>query len=86
MSYEQRPDGRKEKRPFCLASLRVAIIEDVTTTGESALKAVDAARDAGAEVALVYTMVDREEGASDTFAKAGLPFRWLYRASEYLKD
>jgi orotate phosphoribosyltransferase len=69
-----------------LQGKRVVIIEDVTTTGESALKAVEAARDAGAEVALVYTMVDREEGASDTFAKAGLPFRWLYRASEYLKD
>jgi orotate phosphoribosyltransferase len=69
-----------------LQGKRVAIIEDVTTTGESALKAVEAARQSGAEVALVFTMVDREEGASETFAKAGLPFRWLYKASEYLKD
>jgi orotate phosphoribosyltransferase len=30
--------------------------------------------------------VDREEGATETFEKAGLPFRALYRASEYLKD
>jgi orotate phosphoribosyltransferase len=69
-----------------LKGKRVAIIEDVTTTGESALKAVEAARDAGAEVALVLTMVDREEGAGETFTKVGLAFRWLYRAGEFLKD
>jgi orotate phosphoribosyltransferase len=67
-----------------LEGKRVAIIEDVTTTGDSALKAVEAVRDAGAEIALVLTMVDREEGATETFAKAGLPFRWLYRAGEFL--
>lgn len=65
---------------------RVVIVEDVTTTGESALKAVDAVRDAGGEVVLVLTMVDREEGAVENFAQAGLAFRWLFRASEYLKD
>jgi len=69
-----------------LKGKRVAIVEDVTTTGESALKAVEAARDAGGVVALVLTMVDREEGAGETFAKAGLVFRSLYRASEFLKD
>jgi orotate phosphoribosyltransferase len=69
-----------------LQGKRVAIIEDVTTTGESALKAVDAARGAGAGVALVLTMVDREEGAGDTFMKSGLAFRSLYKASEFLKD
>jgi len=69
-----------------LQGKRVVIVEDVTTTGESALKAVDAVRDAGGEVVLVLTMVDREEGAAETFAEAGLAFRWLFRASEYLKD
>ena len=69
-----------------LEGKRVAIIEDVTTTGDSAIKAVEAAREAGAEIALVLTMVDREEGATETFAKAGLPFRWLYRASEFLNS
>ncbi len=68
-----------------LEGRRVVIVEDVTTTGESALKAVEAAREAGAHIALVLTMVDREEGASETFARAGLPFRWLFRASEFLK-
>src|SRR6201997_2676408 len=69
-----------------LQGKRVAIIEDVTTTGDSALKAVDAVRDAGGEVVLVLTMVDRQEGAVENFAQAGLAFRWLFQASEYPKD
>jgi orotate phosphoribosyltransferase len=67
-----------------LKGKRVVIVEDVTTTGGSAIKALEAVRDAGAEVVLVYTMVDREEGAAENFASAGVPFRSLYRASEFL--
>jgi orotate phosphoribosyltransferase len=48
------------------------------------MKAVEAVREEGAEVALVLTMVDREEGATETFAQAGLTFRSLYRAAEFL--
>src|SRR5215813_9735893 len=67
-----------------LAGKRVVVVEDVTTTGGSALKAVDAVRQTGADVALVLTMVDREEGADETFKQAGLPFRSLYKAAEFL--
>jgi orotate phosphoribosyltransferase len=65
---------------------RVVVVEDVTTTGGSAMKAVEALREAGADVALVLTMVDREEGAGDAFARAGLPFRAIYKASEFLNE
>jgi orotate phosphoribosyltransferase len=68
-----------------LRGKRVVIVEDVTTTGGSAMQAVEAVRAEGAEVALVLTMIDREEGANETFAAAGLPFRALYSASEFLK-
>lgn len=64
---------------------RVAVIEDVTTTGGSALKAVEAVKDAGAEVALVFTMVDRQEGAAETFAAAGIKFAALFKAEEFLR-
>jgi orotate phosphoribosyltransferase len=67
-----------------LAGKRVVVVEDVTTTGGSALKAVDAVRDAGGEIAMVFTMVDREEGAAATFKEAGLPFRALFTATEFL--
>jgi len=62
----------------------VVVVEDVTTTGGSAMKAVEAVREEGAEVALVLTMVDREEGAKDAFSQAGLAFRSLYKAAEFL--
>ena len=61
------------------------MVEDVTTTGGSAMKAAEAVRDAGGEVAFVLSIVDREEGAADTFSAAGLDFRAIYRAAEFLK-
>jgi orotate phosphoribosyltransferase len=69
-----------------LQDKRIVIVEDVTTTGGSALKAVQAVREAGGNVVLVLTMVDREEGATEMFAEAGLTFRSLYKAAEFLKD
>jgi orotate phosphoribosyltransferase len=68
-----------------LKGKRIVILEDVTTTGGSALQAVEAAREAGGTVELVLTMIDREEGATDTFAEVGLPFRSIYKAAEFLK-
>jgi orotate phosphoribosyltransferase len=68
-----------------LAGKRVVIVEDVTTTGGSAIKAVEAVREAGADIVMVFTMVDREEGADAAFRDAGLPFRSLFRAGEFLK-
>ena len=69
-----------------LKGKRVVIVEDVTTTGGSALKAVEVVREAGGEVAFVFTMVDREEGAAESFKEAGLAFRSLFQAAEFLKD
>lgn len=68
-----------------LQGKRIVIVEDVTTTGGSAIKAVDAVKDAGGEVVLVFTMVDRDEGATEAFREAGIPFRSLYKAGEFLK-
>jgi orotate phosphoribosyltransferase len=68
-----------------LQGKRIIIVEDVTTTGGSAIKAVDAVKDAGGEVILVFTMVDRDEGATEAFREAGIPFRSLYKAGEFLK-
>lgn len=68
-----------------LAGKRIVIVEDVTTTGGSAIKAVEAVKDAGGQVVLVFTMVDRDEGATEAFTAAGIPFRALYKAGEFLK-
>jgi orotate phosphoribosyltransferase len=65
---------------------RVAIVEDVTTTGGSAMKAVEALREAGATIALVISILDREEGAATLYADAGIPFQSLFKASEFLQS
>jgi len=64
----------------------VVILEDVTTTGGSSLDAVTAVRDAGATVVLVLSILDRGEGAAELYAKAGVPFKSLFRAEEFLNS
>ena len=69
-----------------IAGKTVIILEDVTTTGASAMDAVKAVTEAGAKVALVISILDRGEGATDLYAKAGIPFKSLFRAEEFLRD
>ncbi len=66
-----------------LAGKRVVVLEDVTTTGGSSMKAVEAVREDGGEVALVLTVVDRLEGATETFKAAGVPFAALLTAADF---
>ncbi len=66
-----------------LAGRRVAIVEDVTTTGGSAIKAVQAVRADGAIVVAVVTVVDRQEGADETFKAAGLDFRPILTLADF---
>jgi orotate phosphoribosyltransferase len=73
--------GRLIEGPFRPGD-RVAIVEDVITTGGSALQAADAVRAAGAEIAGVLALVDREEGGREAIEQAGLEVLALTRASE----
>ena len=66
-----------------LAGKRVVIIEDVTTTGGSSMKAVEAVRREGGEIACIITIVDRNEGAVESFAAAGLPFRAVLTVDDF---
>ena len=69
-----------------LAGKSVVVVEDVTTTGGSALKAIAALRGAGASVKDVVTVIDREEGASETFAAEGVRLHTLFRKSEFARE
>jgi len=62
----------------------VAIIEDVITTGGSALRAVEAVREADGIVSGVLALVDREEGGREAIEMSGVPVLSLVRASEIL--
>jgi orotate phosphoribosyltransferase len=63
---------------------RVIIIEDVITTGSSALKALAAVRGAGAHVLGVLALVDREEGGREAIEAAGTTVQSLVTAGELL--
>jgi orotate phosphoribosyltransferase len=73
--------GRLIEGPFREGD-RVAVIEDVITTGGSALRAVEAIRAAGGTVSGVLALVDREEGGRAALEDVGLPVIVLARASE----
>jgi orotate phosphoribosyltransferase len=62
----------------------VAVIEDVITTGGSALRAIEAVRSAKAIVAGVLALVDREEGGRQTIEKAGVSVTSLVTASQII--
>jgi orotate phosphoribosyltransferase len=55
----------------------VVVVEDVVTTGQSALRAIEAVRAEGGTVIGVLAVVDREEGGRDAIASAGYPLRSL---------
>jgi orotate phosphoribosyltransferase len=68
-----------------LRGRNVVVVEDVTTTGGSALQAARALREEGANVVQVLTIVDRLEGAAENFAAEELPFRALFTAEDFLQ-
>jgi len=66
-----------------LAGKRVAVLEDVTTTGGSATKAIEALKAEGAVIDRVISVVDRLEGAADNFKAAGIPFVAILTAADF---
>ncbi|MHC0432463.1 orotate phosphoribosyltransferase [Streptomyces sp. O3] len=62
---------------------RVLVVEDTSTTGGSPLTAVEAAREAGAEVVAVATIVDRATGAAEKIAEgASVPYLFAFSKDE----
>ena len=63
--------------------MKCVIVEDVITSGGSALRAVESARDFGMEVLGVYGMIDRLEGGREAIEKAGLPLTTLLTINDF---
>jgi orotate phosphoribosyltransferase len=66
-----------------LQGKRIAVLEDVTTTGGSATKAIEALKSEGAIIDRVITIVDRLEGAADHFKAAGILFTPILTAADF---
>ncbi|MCW2804613.1 MAG: orotate phosphoribosyltransferase [Propionibacteriaceae bacterium] len=61
---------------------RVLAVEDTNTTGGSVLTAVEALREAGAEVVGVAVIVDRDTGARERIEAEGLQYRYAISAAD----
>ncbi len=61
-----------------VAGRRVVAVEDTSTTGGSVLTAVEALREAGADVVAVAVIVDRNTGAREKIEAEGLPYLSLF--------
>ena len=62
----------------------ITVLEDVTTTGESAMKAVDVLRNLDYNVNRVVTIVDRQDGAVEFMKDQGIELRSLVKLEELI--
>jgi orotate phosphoribosyltransferase len=74
---DQRIDG------FLEQGSKVILFEDVTTTGGSAMQVVDQCRQFGCRILKVISVVDRLEGADETFRAAGIEFEALFTRRDF---
>lgn len=68
--------------PLPAPGSRITVLEDVVTTGGSALKAVRQLQEAGYVVERVVAIVDRQEGGAEAMVAAGLDLRSLFLLEE----
>jgi orotate phosphoribosyltransferase len=95
-AYENRPISalivRKEAKghgtqaylegPTLPAGAKVVVLEDVVTTGKSAMLAVERLRHAGYTVEQIIALVDREQGGREFYQSQGLQFQALFSIGE----
>ena len=83
---------RKQKKGYGTSKLiegelnegdNVIVVEDVSTTGESLLKAIDAIQDNGGIVKKAFVVVDRKEGAIESFTNKGLILEPLISVDDF---
>lgn len=68
--------------PSLDAGAKVIVLEDVVTTGGSALTAVERLQDAGYEVMGIFALVDREQGGNELYQSKGIEFQALFSIRE----
>jgi orotate phosphoribosyltransferase len=73
-----------EGKKNLIAGARVALLEDVVTTGGTLLQVIERVQSQGFEVGLVATIVDRQEGGAETLASRGYRLYSLFTREELL--
>ncbi|MEG3909710.1 orotate phosphoribosyltransferase [Microcoleus sp. w2-18bC1] len=64
--------------PLLPEGTNVAVLEDVVTTGKSAMQAVERLRAAGYKVDRILSLIDREQGGGELYREAGLDFQAIF--------
>jgi orotate phosphoribosyltransferase len=83
---EPKAHGTGKRVEGCFAAgMRVVVVEDVVTTGGSALKAIEAVEAEGGEVIAVLSLVDREEGGREAIEARGYPVHAVVGVGDLLK-
>lgn len=64
---------------------RIAVLEDVTTTGKSANTVVENLQNIGAKVVVVISILDRRDGAKELFESQGVAFESLFTDTDFVE-
>ncbi|MFT3842973.1 MAG: orotate phosphoribosyltransferase [Myxococcaceae bacterium] len=62
---------------------KVAIVEDVVTTGASTIKAIERARSEGLDPVAAFALVDRDEGGREAIEKTGVKVHALFKRGDF---
>jgi orotate phosphoribosyltransferase len=68
--------------PVLESGAEVVVLEDVVTTGQSALQAVERLKDAGYQVRRILALVDRQQGGAEVYSGLGLEFESLFTIAD----
>jgi orotate phosphoribosyltransferase len=71
--------------PLLPEGTNVAVLEDVVTTGKSAMQAVERLRGAGYKVDRVLSLIDREQGGAQFYQSVGLDFETVFTIKDLQK-
>lgn len=71
-------EGKSNLTPGC----RVALVEDVVTTGGTLIKVIERVENEGFKVGLVATIIDRQEGGAEALEKLGYPLHTIFTRQE----
>jgi orotate phosphoribosyltransferase len=82
----EKSHGKKDVIIGKVKNVNVLLVEDVTTSGGSAIYGIKTLRDAGAQADRVVTVVDREQGAGAMLRKQGVSLFPLVKVSEILQS
>lgn len=82
----EKSHGKKDVIIGSVKDADVLLVEDVTTSGGSALYGISALRAAGARADRVITVVDREQGAGEMLRHQGVHLLALVKVSEILQE